>query len=324
MDKKLYRKTVDSIRLSDAALERTLRSLREADTVGKVTAMTDTKKRFSLKKASVIAAALAVAIILGAVFAPQILNRPDRSFTITANAAELTDSGFVTVCDFDYGGGGGGSDKLINDFQADFKVEGKNIESVRYDISGGNAVFGLDSTKDIFTGKYNPVDWFNENGSYITNLMDPDDDGDDEAYTDWLSSSEDGNRQTEFEAYRGYSVSYDNQTAEKLKESDYGAVGVFASVKAEDGKEIADALKTVVGFDFNFDYDGKNADKIRAENPEIEEYEKAVSYLCSKMFDNVTITVTVTYKDGSTGYQTIGLRTDFIFLDNVRLSAKIL
>ena len=89
MDKKLYKESLDSIRISDEAVEKAIKRLRGADTVAKVNVMKKTAKKFTAVGA--LAASIAVILILGTVFFPSVQNQNGAQragFSIIANAAE--------------------------------------------------------------------------------------------------------------------------------------------------------------------------------------------------------------------------------------------
>lgn len=92
MDKKLYKDTIDSIRISDEAVEKAIKNLKQPDAVGKVIKMKKSKHRF-IKSIGAVAAALALIIGAGAIF--NLGSVPEQgtsnSFFITANAAATDD-----------------------------------------------------------------------------------------------------------------------------------------------------------------------------------------------------------------------------------------
>lgn len=317
MDMNQYKQTLDSIRISDEAIEKALANLRENDTVGKVE-MTNTKKhRFN--KIAVLAASMAVVIALGALFVPNVLNKSERRFTITANAAELNDKDFTTIADFKPDGASYGKESYEQQISVDLQVEGKDIETVEYHAD--NAVFALDSTKDIFVKKYEPVDWFNEWHTYISNLSEKE-------LKKRYGEGEYGNERTEFEAYKGYMVAYNNQP--KTDKNSYfkiDTVGLCSGIKAEESTEVANALKTIVDEETkrdNINFNGSMEEYLKR-YPYSEKYINAYKTVYSALYDGVTITITAHYKDGSTGTQTIKLKGDYdINSDQIPVSAKII
>ena len=109
MDKKLYKESLDSIRISDEAVEKAIKRLRGADTVAKVNVMKKTAKKFTAVGA--LAASIAVILILGTVFFPSVQNQNGAQragFSIIANAAEketLSKNEFKTIAVFGQNGG---------------------------------------------------------------------------------------------------------------------------------------------------------------------------------------------------------------------------
>ncbi|MCR5653054.1 MAG: hypothetical protein K6F88_04560 [Ruminococcus sp.] len=303
MDMNLYKQTFDSIRISDEAIEKALENLREQDTVGKVEMTKITKHRIT--KISLFAASLALVIALGAVLIPNVLRRSNRSFTIMANAAELNDKSFTTFAGFKPDGGSCSSESYEQQISVDLQVKGEDIDTIEYHVN--NAVFALDSTKDVFVNKYEPVDWFNEWHTYISNLSEKE-------LKERYGEGEYGNERTEFEAYRGYMVTYDNQPqTDNNSEFKIDTVGLCSGIKADESTEIADALKTIVDEEIKRDdieFKGSMKEYLK-KYPYSQEYINAYKTVYSELYDDVTITVTVHYKDGSTGTQTIKLKGDY-------------
>ncbi|MBR1731691.1 MAG: hypothetical protein IJ725_04590 [Ruminococcus sp.] len=139
MDMNLYKQTLDSIRISDEAIEKALTNLREKDTVGKVE-MTKTKRRFNIKAGSAIAACLVMIVAFSAIFG----SIGKSSFVIKADAAEVTKDSFVTAGTLQVNGDG--LTYKVNDkkalegevhFLCNLSVDGDNIDTVSYSVENG-------------------------------------------------------------------------------------------------------------------------------------------------------------------------------------------
>ena len=296
MDKKLYKESLDSIRISDEAVEKAIKRLRGADTVAKVNVMKKTAKKFTAVGA--LAASIAVILILGTVFFPSVQNQNGAQragFSIIANAAvkeTLSKNEFKTIAVFGQNGGTSSYPELTADFSADLNVEGKDIDTITYTINNG--VFGLDTTKDWFVEMNEPEDFFNEWGVYISND------------NDWDFPEGEPYRQhhTEYAGYKSFTVKYDNQPIKPERVDICSSVLVLSGIRLDEDEEAAKALKIVDNWGDNSPV---NIEYKSEDYPMTEEYIKAQKLLYSRFFDATTITVTANYKDGHQEKETLQL-----------------
>ena len=168
--------------------------------------------------------------------------------------------------------------------------------------------------------KYEPVDWFNEWHTYISNLSEKE-------LKERYGEGEYGKERTEYEAYKGYEVAYNNQP--KIDKDSYfkvETVEICSAIKDEDNPEVAKALETIIDYEAKTDeieFEGSLEER-QKQFKYPQEYIDAYKLIYSELYDNVTITVTAHYKDGSTGTQTLQLKADFdIDSEELPVSAKI-
>ncbi len=147
MSKNIYKNAMDSIKISDEALEKAVLNARNLHIkINK--SKTKSKKIYAIRTTGIIAASLAVVLLLGAVFFP--INPPvvengvkstNHSFILKASAAEIGKDIFVKVGNIDLSASGARWQRegnLITNisatgfFNLDIQCEGKNIETVTY------------------------------------------------------------------------------------------------------------------------------------------------------------------------------------------------
>lgn len=129
---KTYKNAMDKIKTSDDFKVQTAEKLVENQ---------EKKSKFRFAPIVAIAASLAVVIALGAVFFP--MSKENKSFVITANAAELNDNSFTTIGELPASGWWtewDDNNSIISaGAEADFmlSVKGENIKEITYSIENG-------------------------------------------------------------------------------------------------------------------------------------------------------------------------------------------
>ena len=140
MNENRYTRTVDSIKAPKESVQKMLDAVHSYEKKEKIIHMSTLKK-------SVIAASLAVAIILTAVFGIPALSPKTNPFTLTVNAAEVTDREFTAIGTLDTIGGDfqtterSGQVIMTEFFEFNVKVESNNIDHILYTVEGGQ--FGI-------------------------------------------------------------------------------------------------------------------------------------------------------------------------------------
>ena len=136
MNENHYTRTVDSIKAPKESVQKMLDSVNSYKEKEKIIHMSTLKK-------SVIAASLAVALILTAIFGIPALIPKSNPFTLTVNAAEINDRDFTAIGTLDtFGGDWTEDDKtsrvVLREFlEFNVKVEGEDIDHVIYTLDGG-------------------------------------------------------------------------------------------------------------------------------------------------------------------------------------------
>lgn len=153
MSENRYTRTVDSITPPEESVQKMLDAVRQQEQKEKIIHMSTLKK-------SVIAASLAVAIMLGAVFGIPALSHHDNPFTLTVNAAEVSDKGFTNIGTLDPISSTWTTDDktdrvvITEFFEFNVRVEGENIDHVLYTIENGsfgtNAENEYDYSKNLY------------------------------------------------------------------------------------------------------------------------------------------------------------------------------
>ena len=145
MSENRYTRTVDSITPPEESVQKMLDAVRQQEQKEKIIHMSTLKK-------SVIAASLAVAIMLGAVFGIPALSHHDNPFTLTVNAAEVSDNGFTNIGTLDPISSTWTTDDktdrvvITEFFEFNVRVEGENIDHVLYTIENGS--FGTNAENE--------------------------------------------------------------------------------------------------------------------------------------------------------------------------------
>lgn len=145
MNENRYTRTVDNITPPEESVQRMLDAVRKQEQKEKIIHMSTLKK-------SVIAASLAVAIVLGAVFGIPALSHHNNPFTLTVNAAEVNDKGFTTIGTLDPISSTWTTDDktdrvvITKFFEFNVKVEGDSIDHVLYTIENGS--FGTNAENE--------------------------------------------------------------------------------------------------------------------------------------------------------------------------------
>lgn len=137
---KTYKNAMDKIKASDDF---------KAQTAEKLVENQEKKNKFRFSPIAAIAASLAVVIALGAVFFP--MSKENKSFVITANAAELNDNSFTTIGELPANNWRADVDENEIYVIADFalEVKGENIKNVTYTIDNG--AFAVPDANDKLT-----------------------------------------------------------------------------------------------------------------------------------------------------------------------------
>ena len=151
MKKSLYEQTMDSVKAPERVVEHMLSAVRDSEKKEKIIPMKNRKSNHI--KRNVIAASLALALLLGAVFGIGALSPKESPFVITANAAELNDSGYTVIGTLDTVGGEfteteNGDICLTEYFGFDLGIDGERIKSFDYTVINGRDVYGYKDTAD--------------------------------------------------------------------------------------------------------------------------------------------------------------------------------
>ncbi len=145
MNENRYTRTVDSIKAPKESVQKMLDTVHSYEKKEKIIHMSTLKK-------SVIAASLAVALILTAVFAIPALSPKSNPFTLTVNAAEVTDQKPTPIGSLDTISGNWDIDQKTGEvamtefFEFNVKVEGENIDHILYTVKNGN--FGTNAENE--------------------------------------------------------------------------------------------------------------------------------------------------------------------------------
>lgn len=269
MDKKLYKDTIDSIRISDEAVENAIKNLKQPDAVGKVIEMKNKKHRF-IKPVGAVAATLAIIIGAGVIF--NINSMPSEQstsngFFITANAAAtddiITTDEFVTVGDIN--GLVGASNAYYNNelyqtmsmYGFDVKCNGENIATVTYSVKNG--VFYINKSLDKVAKKEGRI-------KKLFNY-----------------------KLENYEYYTSYTVDYDNQPNAKNEEFVIPPIMIASGFDFKNSEEIPKSIS-----DFQ-----KNIDKLES-NPDDNACASFYEKHENEIFKDTIVTVTATYNDGTT------------------------
>lgn len=291
MDKNLYTDTMDSIRISDEAVEKAIKNIKQPDAVGKVIEMKNKKHRF-VKPIGAVAAALALIVGAGAIF--NLGSMPEQgaanSFFITANAAttdgepaeiteEFTTIGTVTPYVVSYGSTSLILNELTVNADLNLSCSGTNIETITYKVTNGDsdgAVCLFDyNTKVVDYGKRN--EWFHGGKSslMINNV-----------YGNYL--------------YYDYATfNYDNQ----LIPDDNARIAVYYEpASIEEATEMQSFLDEVNGISH------KSLDM------NLKDVKERIKEFYQIVFRNTEVVVTAAYKDGSIESKTLKLGIDSIII----------
>ena len=153
MSKNIYKNTIDSIKVSDEALEKAILNARNPHMkISK--SKTKSKKIYAIRATGIIAASLAVVLLLGAVFFP--INPPviengvkstNHSFILKASAAEIGKDTTVTIGNFYPDSNGYTYDiddnekrsniRLNKSFDFQLNCDGDDIETITYTLNEG-------------------------------------------------------------------------------------------------------------------------------------------------------------------------------------------
>lgn len=141
MKKSLYEQTMDSVKAPERVVEHMLSAVRDSEKKEKIIPMKNRKSNHI--KRNVIAASLALALLLGAVFGISALSPKESPFVITVNAAEISDSGYTPVGTLNGVGGdfheeNDGEVSMSYDFIFNVRVNGKNVSDVLYMVENGS------------------------------------------------------------------------------------------------------------------------------------------------------------------------------------------
>lgn len=149
MNENRYTRTVDSIKAPEGSVQKMLDAVHSYEKKEKIIHMSTLKK-------SLIAASLAIVILLGAVFVIPALSPKENPFTLTVNAAEVTDREFTAIGTLDPVGGdwelyeSTGEVTMTEFFVFDANVTGDNIKNVEFTLHNGG--FGI-ASMDKDTGE---------------------------------------------------------------------------------------------------------------------------------------------------------------------------
>ena len=158
MSKNIYKETIESISVSDEALEKAIISARSYR-AEKNTTKPKQKRVYMFRATSVIAASLVVIILFGVVFFPTgNSENSGNGFVLRTNAAEITPESYVEIGELEGVTGGGhfkthkhlGDDgkivvvdndvevvSLTREFNLAVNCSGENIESITYTANNG-------------------------------------------------------------------------------------------------------------------------------------------------------------------------------------------
>ncbi|MCH5298436.1 MAG: hypothetical protein J1E96_01610 [Ruminococcus sp.] len=292
MDKNLYNQTMDSIRISNEAVENAIKNLKQPDAVGKVIKMKNKKHRF-IKPVGAVAAALAIIIGAGIIF--NINSMPSEqgthnSFFITANAAATDDEavkitkkfttiGTVTPTISSWAATTSLSHICVSsDFN--FNCVGDNIETITYRVKNGdndgaislhkynNKIVDYGQKKKSFHGG---SEWNTVRGVYGRNY-----------YYDYVT------------------VNYNNQLDTYYDGS--RLITYYEPTSVKEGLLMKIFLEEV---DDNFD-----------ETPDMTagEVKERVNKFYQNIFKDTEVIITATFTDGSTESKTLKLGIDNIFI----------
>ncbi|MBQ7505258.1 MAG: hypothetical protein IJT79_08085 [Ruminococcus sp.] len=139
---KTYKNAINKIKASESF---------KAQTAEMLVCQQANKKKFRFAPVAAIAASLAVVIALGAVFFP--MSKENKSFVITANAAELNDNSFTTIGELPANNWRADVEKNEIYVIADFtlEVKGENIKNITYTIDNGAFAVPDNNDKLILT-----------------------------------------------------------------------------------------------------------------------------------------------------------------------------
>lgn len=235
------------------------------------------KKKIRFIPIAAVAASLALVVALGAIFFP--ISKDNKSFVITANAAELNNNSFTTIgelpasgwwtkMNFSEGASEHGLDVgtgITNGTRSDFmlNVEGKNIEKITFSIENG-AIAVPDKNKKLLSSKKAPdIDYALQNKDRTL--------------------------------YSEITTSYDNQINPINDNVDI----VFYTYENDD--ELRKIVKDFVEIEEKTPWVGEiNPDKAK----------ECTQKFFEAVIDNCKLEVKVVYNDGTTQTRRVALKTD--------------
>ncbi len=291
LNNKIYKNTMDSIKISDDAVEKAVKNLKQPDVIGKTIEVKKPKYRI-FKPIGAVAAVLALIIGAGAIF--NLGNMPDKgannSFFITANAASTDDEPVKITNEFTTIGtitpsieSNASTSIVLSSLKVvadiNFNCVGNNVKTVTYKVKNGDS----DGVICLF--------------DYNTKVVDY------------------GKVKKMFQ--NGYSGAMKNGVYGRYLYYDYATFDYDNQLDPDDGAQIAvgykptstkEAIKMQSFLNEINDMDHKSSDM------NLKEVKERIKEFYQTVFRNTEVVVTATYKDGSTESKTLKLGINNIII----------
>lgn len=267
---KIYYNTIDSIHASETAVDKAVEAALNADQSGKVKEM-KAKHRY-IKPIGAIAACMAVIIALGVALFP----RSENTFVLTAHAydyldTKLNENAFTSISNITSGGEAYIYDKnwekvniVLHNDQINLSCEGKNIDTVTYSLK--NAIIGVNKKSNKLLRSEGKRDYFFDGSSLDYKPFGNGFGKDDNYY------------------YTSVTTSYENQL--NLAED---SVVIFSQY------DITDQNRAM--FEKYFKYN--QPVELYTDEVDKADYQSAIENYYKDVYNDLAVTVTVNYKDGS-------------------------
>lgn len=284
----------------------------------KVKNMTEikTKKKINFKVISAIAACL-VAVILGTVIFGN-LSGDGNFFVLKANAAEIGRDSLVKIGDIAPVGGSSGSvisgDNKVETISSilPFAVncEGRNIKSIKYKIKNGVFLFPYNSYAKNYRNMY----------SDIAEISD-------KIYDKVEAKNKIKNEIENDKQYTSYTVNYEEQLAlENHTDLQTLPIQINSIISSDDeiSEESRYALQNVLSGTSNPSEEENTENKLE-DKEYIAELMKAFQTVYDEMYSRITISVEVTYNDGTKESEILRLGCENVSEENgITIGAKVI
>ncbi len=308
MDKNLYTKAVDEIKVSDKAVKNAIATVKENERSQKVLDMKTYSKNHKLTKVAAAAVAAALVLSCGAYTLFDRSPSEGSGFILTAGAAEINSNTFTPIseisqaCTFSLS-----ENTYYEEFNILLKCEGKNIKSITY-TANGDATLYVNNSADLLLDS----EAYDKKDGYLYRDDSP--------------------------ACASITVDYNNQFT--AIEPDYNVsnypvytpVSMVLAITDDYGDEVKELLRNHFYYQMyyqkvNRDYDEYTRHMFaeaeqRGFDYETFDYEAMYTSLYDNLFNYASMDVTVTYNDGSTETKTVLFDYEFSGKDDANLGLR--